>query len=386
MRTLLLIIGIVLLVACNGSNQKCVKFAPKERSSRLTEQERKDAITKKRAELSGLNIDTLLLANNIKLTVLSPKPKNEITMNVSKLAETKMIQIACQNGISGLGTTPIFVLAMTMDPVSKGVTSTIPEKKTGTYSVNVYIGNMITKDIYANISMQVMGVGDTFEQVAINAISSIDNTPEFQTMLKNTSAKIVNWYDTNTETFKMQVEKLLALGNYAHAYALLSSVPETASKCFEYVKLNQKAVLNKFMEQQKADNLTKMKDAIVEAGTLYSPKVAGYYQMIPVNSVERKEADRLYTKYMSDIESFKNSEIEHKRFMEKGELEYRALQVQAQIEASNAAIQQYQLAYSTVSEEVSVAAPKDGDMFDAILDNVVNLAISNIPSLLGYLI
>lgn len=387
MKQFFLIIGILLLVACNGRNQKEVKFAPMERVSNLTEQERKDAISKKRAELSGLNIDTLLLSNNIKLTVLSPKPKDEITLQVSELAETKMIQIACQNGISGLGTTPVFVLAMTMTPVNKGITSTIPEKKTGTYAINVYVGNVITKDIYASMSSQIMGVGDTFEQVAISAVSSIKNTSEFQDMLKKASARIIHWYDTNIQTFKMQVEKFIAIGDYAQAHALLSSVPESATRCFEYVQMKQGSVLKSLLEQRKADNLARMKDAIAEAGTTYNTKVAGYYQMIPADCPERKIADQLYKKYMLDMESAVNSEIEHKRYMDKSEVEFRVLQVQAEIEASHATMSQYQSVSTTshVQESESSSNEEDG-VFDMILGNVVNLAMNHVPTLLSMLI
>lgn len=385
MKQLFFIIGVLLLVACNG-NQKGVKFAPKERISNLTEQERKEAISKKRSELSGLNVDTLLFSNNIKLTVLSPKPKDEITLKVSELAETKMIQITCQNGISGLGTTPIFVLAMTMTPVNKGITSTIPERKTGTYAINIYVGNMITKDIYASTSSQIQGVGDTFEQVAINAVSSLENKPEFQQMLKKASTRIIQWYDTNVATFKMQVEELLTLGEYAQAHALLSSVPEAASRCFEYVKLKQDIVLNSLMEQRKADNLIEMKNAIAEAGTSYSAKVAGYYQMIPPNCPEKEIANKLYTKYMADMESSVNNEIEHRRFMEKAEIEYRVLQVQAEIEASHAAMNQYQSASAASYVQPETTPNEESETFDMILANVVNLAINHVPSLLGLLI
>lgn len=386
MKQLFLIIGILLLVSCNG-NQKGVKFTPKERTSNLTEQEREDAISKKHLELSGLNADTLLFSNNIKLTVLSPKPKDEITLKVSELAETKMIQVACQNGISGLGTTPIFVLAMTMTPISKGITSTIPEKKTGTYTINIYVGNMVTKDIYASTSLQIMGVGDTFEQVAINAVSSIENIPEFQQMLKKASAKIIQWYDTNVATFKMQVEELLALGEYAQAYALLSSVPEDASQCFDYVKLKQVTVLNRLMEQRKADYLVEMKNAIAEAGTSYNAKVAGYYQMIPANCSEKEIADKLYTKYMADIESSVNNEIEHKRYMEKAELEYRVLQVQAEIEATHATMNKHQSESATsYIQDATTSSNEESGTFDMILANVVNLAVSHVPTLLGLLI
>lgn len=386
MKHLFFILVIILLISCNDNgNQKGVKFAPKSKVSNLTKQERKEAILKKRQELSGLNLDTLLFSNNIKFTVLSPKPKNEITMNVSELAKMKMIELSCKNGISGIGTNPIFVLAMTITPTNKGITSTISEKKTGTYAMNIYVGNAITKDIYASTSSQIMGVGDTYEQAAINAVENINNTSEFQLMLRKASQKIIKWYDSNLETFKMQVESFISLGNYAQAYALLSSVPQDASMCFQYAKQKQDQVLKNLMEQRKADNLVYMKNAIVEAGTSYSPKVGAYYQMIPLNSSEKEIADKLFTKYMSDVENAVNNEIEHKRYLEKAEIEFRTLQVQSEIEASHATMIQYQnSAYNNQTSET--LSDGDSGALDSIFSNVINLAMSNISTLWGLFI
>lgn len=379
MKHLFFILGIIFLTACNG-NQNGVKFAPKEKVSKLTELERKEAILKKRQDLSGVNLDTLLFSNNIKFTVLSPKPKDEITMNVSELAQMKMVELSCQNGISGLGTNPIFVLAMTMTPINKGITSTIPEKKTGTYAINIYVGNALTKDIYSSLSFQIMGVGDTYEQVAINAVGTINNTSEFQLMLKKASQKIVRWYDSNLETFKMQIESFVSSGNYAQAHALLSSVPQGASMCFQYAKQKQDIVLQKLMEQRKADNLVNMKDAIAESGTSYSPKVGAYYQMIPLNCPEKDIADKLFAKYMSGIENAVNNEIEHKRYLEKAEIEFRTLQVQSEIEASHATILQYQ--NSASSNQPSMPAMNGGSgTLDSIFSHVINLAMGNISTL-----
>lgn len=379
MKHLFFILGIILLTACNDKgSQKGITFAPKAKVSNLTEQERKEAILRKRQELSGINLDTLLFSNNVKFTVLSPRPKDEITMDVSELAKMKMIELSCQNGVSGIGTNPIFVLAMTMTSIDKGLTTTIPEKKTGTYVMNIYVGNAITKEVYTSVSSRIMGVGDTYEQVAINAVESINNTPEFQLMLKKASQKIIKWYECNLETFKMQVEGFITLGNYAQAHALLSSVPQDASICFQYAKQKQDQVLKKLMEQRKADNLVYMKNAIAEAGTSYSPKVGAYYQMIPLNSSEKEIADKLFTKYMSGIENAVKNEIEHKRYLEKAEIEFRTLQVQSEIEASHATMIKYQN-----SAHNNQTSDEGSETLDSIFSNVINLAMGNISTIWG---
>lgn len=384
MRLIIVLFSLLFLFACDGK-KKGVKFSPKEKVSIMTDQERSNAIAKKRSELSGLNIDTLLLANNIKLTILSPRPNEEISLNVSQMAQMRMLRIACQNGISGIGTDPIFVFAMTMTPINKGVISTVPEKKTATYDVNFYVGNVITKDIYASYASQIIGVGETFEQAAISAVSSIENTSDIQKMLKKASDRIIHWYDSNIETFKFQIESLIAAGKYAQAHALLSSVPQNAFHCFTYAKEMKSDVLRHLLIQRREENLIEMKNAISEAGTSYNAKVAAYYKMIPSGCTEKAEADKLYSKYMNSIQTAAQNEIEHQRYLEKSEIEYRTLQIQADIEASHAAIVQQQANSMTTAQE-SDSQSEGGGFFDNILENVINLASENLPALLSMLI
>ena len=81
MRRIIFFLSVLLLaVSCNfsGNNKTSggVKFAPKERESKFTDEERAEAIAKKRAELASMDLDieSLVFENNIKLTVRPPAP------------------------------------------------------------------------------------------------------------------------------------------------------------------------------------------------------------------------------------------------------------------------------------------------------------------------
>lgn len=204
-------------------------------------------------------------------------------------------------------------------------------------------------------------------------------------MLKKASDRIIHWYDSNIETFKFQIESLIAAGKYAQAHALLSSVPQNAFHCFTYAKEMKSDVLRHLLIQRREENLIEMKNAILEAGTSYNAKVAAYYKMIPSGCTEKAEADKLYSKYMNSIQTAAQNEIEHQRYLEKSEIEYRTLQIQADIEASHAAIVQQQANSMTTAQE-SDSQSEGGGFFDNILENVINLASENLPALLSMLI
>jgi hypothetical protein len=96
----------------------------------------------------------------------------------------KMLQMACQNGISGLGTNPGFVLGTEISQTGRAATATTPQKMTVQYDLTFKIMNTATGDVYATTTQEVMGVGNSFEEANQNFTKEIKNTPEIQKMMQ----------------------------------------------------------------------------------------------------------------------------------------------------------------------------------------------------------
>ena len=145
----------LLMASCGGNAQpKGTKFAPNERQSSMTADERQAAIDKKKAEIDSLNLDlqTLVFENNIKLTVLPPAVTGDITEETSTLMAGKMMQITAQNGIGGYGNSPAFALAVVMAPTGRAATGTAPQRMITKYTITFVVANMLTGDVYASHS------------------------------------------------------------------------------------------------------------------------------------------------------------------------------------------------------------------------------------------
>ena len=115
-RLIICVVSVILLLsACGGSTEKGKKFTPKDRTTtKMSIEERDAAIAQKRAELlGGLNLDTLLYSHGVKFSIVQPKLQGEdITQDIADRIVMKMLQMACQNGISGMGTNPGFVMIL----------------------------------------------------------------------------------------------------------------------------------------------------------------------------------------------------------------------------------------------------------------------------------
>jgi hypothetical protein len=193
---------------------------------------------------------------------------------------------------------------------------------------------MLTGDVYTTYETDVEGVGATFEEATVNAVDQVKNDNGLQQMLKTASERIMSWYNQNPQGFKAVVEEFVANQDYATAYALLATVPKEASVCYEYATKRQGQVLDEMKMQKAEELLSELKNAIASAGEHYNPMVAGCLKMIPANSKQYAEAEKLYDGYMKHIQDVRIDSIKHKQKIELERLAIEQLKLKYEQEAS----------------------------------------------------
>lgn len=304
MKRIIIIIGVVLMAivitSCGGQQKKQgTKFAPKERTSSLTDSERQAAIAQKRAELlGGLNLDTLLYSHGVKFSIVQPKIQGEdITEDIANRISMKLLQMACQNGISGLGENPSFVFGTEIAQTGRAATGTAPQKMTVQYQLTYKVMNTATGDVYATATQDVMGVGNSFVEANQNFVQEIQNTPEIQKMLQTASNRIIEWYSKNAQTVKNQINEAAGKGDYALALAIASSVPEQAGEAFKYASGKIDELTKGLLHKQAADMLGEMESAVAASGEEFNPEISAYFKLIPTDAPEHAKAQELYKTY-----------------------------------------------------------------------------------------
>ena len=130
-------------------------FAPKERVSSMTNEEREQAIANKKAEMAVLNYDTLFNNDGIKFCIVQPHLQGDITQDISDRVAVRLLEIACQNGISGMGTNPYFVFGTEIAQTGRATTGTAPQKMVVKYQLTFKVMNTVTGDIYATATQDV---------------------------------------------------------------------------------------------------------------------------------------------------------------------------------------------------------------------------------------
>lgn len=315
----------------NGSS--VVKFAPKERTSSLTDAERQAAIAQKQQE-TEVNIETLISPHSLRLTVLPPAITDDITDAVCEQIIMQLLRITSANGISGVNGSSPMAFALAMNPVERKVTGTVPQKMLISYDATYYILNMQTWDVYASYATQVTGVGDSFELATSSAVRELKNSSEIQQMIAQAEVNVVTWFENNIHTLQNRVTLACSSQNYAAALAVLNAVPEQAINCHKWASEQVPFVIDQLKKQVAHVELAALKDAIAMAMSEYNPAVGAHLAMLPLGTPEAKEGTRLYAQYMQQIdkERLRKIDLEERKRLEA--LELQKLQMQYEHEAT----------------------------------------------------
>lgn len=377
------IIGIALMavaiMSCGGQQKQGTKFAPKERESSLSDSERKAAIAQKKSELlGGLNLDTLLYSHGVKFSIVQPKLQGEdITQDIADRISMKLLQMACQNGISGLGENPKFVFGTEIAQTGRAATGTAPQKMTVQYQLTYKVMNAVTGDVYATATQDVMGVGSSFVEANQNFVKEIKNTPEIQKMLQTASERIIDWYNKNVQTVKNEIETAAGKGDYDLALALASSVPQQATAAYQYASGKMDELTKGLMHKKAADMLGEMTAAVASAGDDFDPSIGAYFKLIPTDAPEHAKAQELYKTYTQKCKERRDAleakaekdeaaarEFEKFKKMQDHETEL------AQIEADKIKSKYASLASAKAAAAKAAASRKSGGLFGSIGDAI----------------
>ncbi len=367
----------LILCACNKPQQGKI-YQPRQKQSTITDEQRKAAIAQKKAEMKGL-LDSASYQNAVKLTIWVPKVTETFPQGAAETLAARMLQITSQNGIAGYGGNPSFVLAAEVTPFEQGVTATAPAKTYIRYKVNFFVANVTSGEIFGASQQDVMGVGDSETMAMLNAMQSVASDDGLQNMLKQSSQKIVNWYESHKSTVIGQINNYVRIGNYAKAYAMLISIPEEAKTCFEYAQKHLDEVHNLYLNQLSNEYYQRMLSAMAENEGSYNPTVGAYMVSIPLNAPVYAKAEKAFNEYIQRIQSIADAQRAHEMYMEEEQLAIEKIRAESELKAQEALIAQSE---ADVRME---QARQETEQTNIVGDKFVSIITFGIEKLLGFL-
>lgn len=287
----------------NAENSSSKTFNPQPVTSNLTDSQREAAIAKKRSELTPTTLDDAIKMQGVKFSILPPAVTDELPLEASDNLCAKMIQVASQNGISGLCTNPVLAMVAKVNRTESGMTNTMPQKAVVKYEVTLYCGNLVTNDIYASCKQSITGIGTNFNEASENAFNEVECDKQMIDMFANASKRAIDWYSA-TNSVKSIIEQYIAEGNYPLALALLNSVPAQADSTYSYASKRSLEVTRMIFEEKAFKLLAEMQSIIAESDTCYNAEVGAIFKMISPRSSVYAEAKMCFDEYAKGVHKF----------------------------------------------------------------------------------
>ena len=174
--------------------------------------------------------DVMRFQGSVRFMIVIPEG---FDLKTSEMLQNKLMAIASVNGVGALGGDPGLAMVPVLSLLSADVTSTIPAKHKVTYDFGIYVGNVVTGDVYGSVQKSIMGVGDSRELAMINAVSSISASDRaYQQMLQEAQNKVIEYIETNGEAILLTAKGYADAQQYSQALAVLNTIPSCCTELY----------------------------------------------------------------------------------------------------------------------------------------------------------
>jgi hypothetical protein len=224
------------------------------------------------------------------------------------LIESRLSSEISKYGIASKGSKPRFIIGMSINLLEKNITSTVPTKFSNTYEVVLMGIDVKSELIYDSYNIRFKGIGTTPTKAFINAFRDFrfrDN--DFISFLENVDRKIDLYYSENCESIINDSKMEAKRDHFEAAYVLLEAIPQEARFCYSqardlksrYYQLS----LNKQCQELLAAMRTELGKANDETASGFNEAAMDYYRLIVPKMDCYNDAQKIYNKYISQLDA-----------------------------------------------------------------------------------
>jgi len=178
------------------------------------------------------------------------------------MLQNKMMQIATQNGLGAVSERAQFAMVPMVSIITKDVTPTAPPQIAMTVELSLYIVDVVSQNIFSQVSMQFKGVGNTEERAYSQALRNINpRQGQFRGFIDRGKEKIVEYYNSQCDVIISGSQALAAQQEFGEALFLLMSVPDVSRECFQKCMILSGDVYQRYANQKCQEHLAQARAA-----------------------------------------------------------------------------------------------------------------------------
>ena len=147
--------------------------------------------------------------------------------------ESKLSQIASNNGMGGSQINPRFIITAQVNIGTKDIIAGPPQMIAQNLDVVLFVGDALTNTIFSNTTIGLKGVGTNENKALIDAFKNINpKNKEIAQFLEEGKNKIINYYATNCDFIIKEAISMAKQEIYDDAIYKLSLVPDVCQECY----------------------------------------------------------------------------------------------------------------------------------------------------------
>lgn len=156
-----------------------------------------------------------------------------VPTGVQRTLQTKMTQIATQNGLSAVDGVQ-FAMIPVISVISQDVTPTAPPMVSINMEISFYIVDAKSKAIFNQTSVVLKAVGRTEEAAYSQGLKNLNpRQGQFRGFVDKAKEKIIEYYNSQCDVIISSAQALAGQKKYEEALATLFNVPDVSRECFD---------------------------------------------------------------------------------------------------------------------------------------------------------
>ncbi|MDX2197236.1 MAG: hypothetical protein NW207_12550 [Cytophagales bacterium] len=182
-------------------------------------------------------------------TVISEKMLAKFPSQCRRILESKLGQIATQNGMGGFSPTPKFIITASVIVLEKNVAPTTPPMMTASLDVTLFIADAETKTSFQSVNLQLKGAGNNDNAALTDALQKLSPAnaviKQFVAEGKN---KIIQYYESQCDFIITEAMALSSQSKYLESITKLATVPNVSTGCYTKVMAAIGPVYQKYID------------------------------------------------------------------------------------------------------------------------------------------
>jgi hypothetical protein len=147
--------------------------------------------------------------------------------------ESKLSQIASNNGMGGSQINPRFIITANINVGTKDIIAGPPQMIAQNLDLILFVGDAVTNTIFSNATISLKGVGTNENKALIDAFKNINpKNKEITQFLEEGKNKIISYYATNCDFIIKEAISMAKQEKYEEAIYKLTLVPDVCQECY----------------------------------------------------------------------------------------------------------------------------------------------------------